>query len=99
MSIHIEQVCAYLDAHPLRKYPGDFESLLEMIHYIYTSNNPIDHTEIRRSFQQVDTILASLPLSESDRLFSIVSELCFQHEYTAFSHGILVGLLLMTELY
>ena len=41
MSIHITQVFDYLEAHPLTKHEGEFDSLLEMLHYIYTAANPI----------------------------------------------------------
>lgn len=40
----------------------------------------------------------SIHLSEEDLLFSIFSDLCMEHERASFSHRLLAGLYLTTEL-
>ena len=98
MSIQVSQVFDYLDTHPISQHPGDFTSLIELLHSAYVETNIIDTVIIREKFRQMDTILSKLPLRENDLLFSLTCDLCLEYERTAFAHGILVGMHLMTEL-
>lgn len=97
MSIHTAQVFEYLDTHPVSRYEGDFQSLLEMLHYIYTTCNPIDNDRIHESFLQLGEILSVLSFDEQNALSAIVCDLCYEHEQSAFFHGLSVGMHLMTE--
>nr|MBQ8243702.1 hypothetical protein [Oscillospiraceae bacterium] len=98
MSIQIQQVFDYLDTHPINQHSGNFTSLLEMLYNAYVEANSIDTVVIKEKFRQMDTILSKLPLSENDQLFYLVCDLCLEYERSAFAHGILVGMHLMTEL-
>lgn len=98
MSIHTSQVFEYLDAHPVCCYEGNFASLLEMLHHVYTTSNPVDSEEIHAEFQRLEHILKKLPLADRNAVFRTVSDLCFEYELHAFSHGLVVGMHLMTEL-
>lgn len=89
MSIHTSQVFEYLDAHPIRSYEGNFESFL--------ASNPIDSEEIRLEGQRVQHILEKLLRSDADALYQTVYDLCFAYALCAFSHGLTVGMHLMTE--
>ena len=97
MSVHTSQVFDYLDTHPVNQHDGDFTSVLEMLHYIYTSSNPIDNEHLRNHFQKVRYILDTLSKEDADTLFSVMCDLYYELEKTAFSHGITVGMHLMTE--
>lgn len=98
MSIHTNDVFEYLDTHPVSRYEGDFQSLLEMLHYIYTTCNPIDSEEIRESFRQLEDVFRELSFEDQNTVSAIVCDLCFAHEQTAFYHGLTVGMHLMTEI-
>lgn len=98
MSIQTSQVYEYLDTHPASSYLGDFESLLNMVHFIYTANNPIDSAKIRTGFQSLGHILSQLSPEDEDSLFTQISDICFAYEQESFYHGILFGMHLMTEL-
>ena len=98
MSIHASQILDYLDTHPVSRYEGDFDSLLEMLHYIYTTCNPIDSRQIRQNFQQVDEILKKLTFEEADDINRIVCDLCYEFEQNAFICGLTAGMHLMTEI-
>lgn len=98
MSIQMTQVYTYLDTHPVSKYDGDFDSLLDMIHYIFTACNPINTDIIQQDFKKLGGILQSLPFNEHDVFFNTVCDLCYQHEKAAFYQGISVGMHLMTEI-
>ncbi len=97
MSIQTSQVFEYLDAHPLWRYEGSFESLLETLHHIYTVGNPIDSEAIRSAFRRAYP-LEKLSPDEADALIRVTSNFCSKYELLAFSHGILVGMNLMTEI-
>lgn len=98
MALSSAQVLAYLEDHSIRQHTGDLKSLLEMIHYIYTDSNPIDNNATRAYFKEVEAILRKLPSNQTDTLFWVISDLCAEYERAAFSHGILVGMQLITEL-
>lgn len=98
MSISASQITEYLDTLPVSKFPGDFQSLLEMIHYIYTACNPIDSSRIRADLKTFNALTVKLTIDESDQVFDVVSNLCLEHERRSFAHGIEVGMYLMTEL-
>ena len=98
MSIHLSEVYEYIDTHPVSSYPGSFQSMLDMVRYIYTTCNPIDNVSIRACFQSFDSLTTKLTLQEHDQVLDVVCDLCMEYEKAAFSHGILVGMALMTEL-
>lgn len=97
MSIHTKDVFEYLDTHPVSKYEGDFQSLLEMLHYIYTTCNPVDGERIREDIRQLGDILKPLPVEADNAVGDLVSDLCYEHQKTAFYYGMTVGMHLMTE--
>ena len=98
MSVYRNQVYDYLDEHPVSRYEGDFSSLLEMLHYIYTSCNPIDGDSTREGFRKLRTAMQQLSMQEQDALFSCACDLCYEYEQQAFYHGLAVGMHLMTEI-
>ena len=97
--LHFSDLSLYLEQHPLSLYPGEFSSLLDELHWIYTESNPVENAHIRALFRNIDTILQKIPPKESDEIFSLTSQLCFEYESQAFSHGILAGLHLAKQLY
>lgn len=98
MSIHTSQVLDYLDSHPVSRYEGDFQSLMEMLHYIYTTCNPVDSEKIRERFRHLEKILEPLSFDEENEVSNLVCSLCWEHEQIAFYHGMAVGMHLMTEI-
>lgn len=98
MSIHTNDVFDYLDAHPVSLYEGDFQSLLEMLHYIYTTCNPVDSQKIREDIKQLEDILKPLSFEDDNVVSNLVCDLCYEHEQIAFYHGLTVGMHLMTEI-
>ena len=73
------------------------ESLLDMLYDVYATYNYMDREEIQDKFRQLRDILNHLPTETFDAFFSLVCDLCIEHEQLAFSQGIVVGMLLMTE--
>ena len=98
MSISAQQVHEYLDTHPIRCYEGDLDTFLEVIHYAYLSSNPINSTEIQTFYRSLNDILDKLSFSDADSLTTLVGQLCYHHEYLAFSHGLSVGMRIMQEI-
>lgn len=98
MSIHINEVLDYLDAHPIRYYNGRIQSLMEMLYDVYAEYNCVESQEIQELLQAYDHLLEALPRSIKDELWTLSCNLCREHEVVAFSHGIVVGMHLMTEL-
>ena len=98
MSINIEQVMDYLDTHPVSRYEGDFQSLLEMIHYIFATCNPVDSREIQEKFSVLGDLLSPLSVEAENAVSSLVCDLCYDHEQTGFNYGVIVGMQLMSEI-
>lgn len=97
MSIHVNEVLDYLDTHPVCQYAQGMDSLMEMLHEVYTMHNSIDSEKMRSLFGQLRPVLDMLPAKTADMLVSLVCDLCMEHEQLAFSQGVLVGMQLMTE--
>jgi len=97
MSIHIHQVLDYLDANPVCRHDGEIISLMELLHDAYTMHNAIDSEQLRGYFRKLRCHLEPLTQTQADELFCTVCDLCLEHEQLAFSHGIVVGMHLMTE--
>lgn len=98
MAVQTAQVFEYLDSHPVSRYEGDFQSLLEMLHDIYSTCNPIDSKEIRARFQGIRNVAECLAFLDADTLFSEICLLCYEYEKLSFFHGMTVGMHLMTEI-
>ena len=99
MSIHINELMDYLEAHPILCYDGSSQSLMEMLHDAYATYNFTDSAEIRGKFQEMRGLLGMLSNKDQDRFFNLVCDLCIEHEELAFSQGIVVGMHLMSELW
>ena len=97
MAVCIDDVLDYLDSQRVCRKAENMESLMEMIHYAYTSHNAIDSAKIRSLFAQLRKIWEPASMDESDEMFSLVCELCMGHEVLAFSQGVCAGMVLMTE--
>lgn len=98
MSIHINDVLEYLHFHPICQEADGMDTLLEMLHDIYTSHNAINSDGIRERFRAIRSLLSFLPKEDFDQLFSLVCDLCLENEVLAFSQGVCVGLRLMSEI-
>lgn len=98
MAIHSHQIIEYLDAHPISRHEGDFNSLLEMLFSAYTDCNPIDSEQLRARFHAVDELLSKLSFEDAEKLYSLVYSLCFEFEHISFYNGLSAGMHLMTEL-
>lgn len=97
MSVHINEILDYLDAYPLGCYEGTLYSFMELLHDAYTEQNAIDSDEIHNIFRKLNGILDGLSSDEKEKLYISVCDLCREHEVLAFSHGLVAGMHLMTE--
>lgn len=97
MAIHIDEVLDYLDVHPIGLHEGGMISLMEMLHDVYMEYNTIDSEELHNLFRNLHHILSGLSTDARNTVFDTVCALCAEHEVLAFSHGIVVGMQLMTE--
>ena len=97
MSVHIDDVLDYLDSLRVCQKAEDMESLMEIIHEGYSRYYRRDEAGIRNCFGRLREVLDLLPGDGADRLFSLVCDLCADHEIQAFSQGVCAGMLLMTE--
>ncbi len=77
---------------------GNLESVMEVLHWYYAENNPIDNQKIRDGFAKLRSQFPNLSLQEFDPIFGTVSELCVEHERLAFYEGLRLGVTLMIEL-
>lgn len=97
MSIHISQVFEFLEQYPVCQYEGDIPSLLEMLCDVYMFYNPVENKEIREQLRNLEWILNKLSVEDREALFQTARDLCQKYEKAAFSHGVVVGMNLMTE--
>ncbi|MBQ3193542.1 MAG: hypothetical protein IJB59_08260 [Oscillospiraceae bacterium] len=97
MAIHLDQVLDYLDAQCICRKAKDVGSLMETLQETYAHHSGTDAAAIRENFRQLRRVLTQLPEEYRDLFFDRVCALCTQYEQLAFSQGVVVGMLLMTE--
>lgn len=98
MDLYIQSLKKYLAENQPNYGWCDAATLLEMLYYYYTSDNPVDNDRIKKQFQQADQILCQLSLEDNNSIFLLTSDLCEEHAKQAFLSGIQVGMRLFTEL-
>ncbi len=96
MQNYIKALQDYCKQNPLNH--GGAESVMEFLYWHYAENNPIDNQKIRNSFTKLRRQYPHLSLEEFDPIFTVVSDLCAEHERLAFLEGLRLGVTLMTEL-
>jgi len=77
---------------------GDAQSVINLLYWVYTEYNPIDNQKLRNGFAALRAQFPNLSLQEFDPVFTIVSDLCSEHEQLAFYEGLRLGVTLMQEL-
>lgn len=98
MNPYIQYLREYLTNKHINYGYSDAESLLDMLFYAYTLDNPIDNEDIKRNFAHLNQILSRLTLEDNNTVFTTASELCHDHAKQAFLSGVIVGSRLFTEL-
>ena len=97
MPIHIHQVLDYLDKHPIVQEADSVPALLELLHDVFASYNCFDSQNVQPLFRRLRASLGMLSPEEYDGVLATVCDLCLEQEQTAFSQGVLAGMLLMSE--
>ena len=92
------QFKTYIEQHPSQFGHEEIHTIAELLYNCYTELNPIDTTEIRRGFREIDQLICNLSVHDNDRVFALVCQLCTQHERLAFLTGMRVGAQLLLEL-
>ena len=98
MNPYIEKLKAYLSNRPTSCRWEDGNSILELLCYIYTVQNPIHNSVILYQFRELNRIEENLTWEERERLSELVCQLCTEHMRKAFLEGLQVGFRLFTEL-
>lgn len=96
MQKHAEVLNAYFKQNPPKCLEAD--SVLETLYWNYTQGNPINNGKIRELFARLRSQFPHLSMQEFDPIFTLVRDLCIEHERLAFYEGLRLGVTLMTEL-
>jgi len=97
LSIHVNQVLDYLDTHLICRDSDNVETLMEQLHEIYCMHYEADHQELYALFDRIRNISEQLGKENYDSFYPLICQLCLKHEQLAFGQGVLVGMMLMTE--
>lgn len=76
----------------------DARSLMDMLYFYYTEQNPVDNAVIRCQYRELDRVMDKLTWAENETVFRLTAELCASYEKQAFLDGMEVGLRLFVEL-
>ena len=98
MNKYIEKLKEFLgEQHPNNPH-NDVNSLLDVLYYYYSEDNPIDSALIRCQFKEMDDSLKNLQWDQHEMVFATACNLCSSFEYQGFINGIHIGLRLFQEL-
>ena len=98
MKLAAEKIRAYFESRQIDLNHVGAESLLNFIYQCYSELHSLDTEQIRACFAELEHFHDAMPIEGSDRLFSLVADLCSEYERAAFTEGIHVGVQLMEEL-
>ena len=76
----------------------DADSLIELLYYYYTQDNPVDGVMIRCHLEELSHYLEPLPYADHEAVFTTAIMLCAAHEKQGFLEGMKVGMRLFSEL-
>ncbi len=76
----------------------DAASLMELLYYYYTQDNPVDSVMIRCHLEELSHYLEPLPYADHEAVFTTAIMLCAAHEKQGFLEGLKVGMRLFSEL-
>lgn len=76
----------------------DASSLMELLYYYHSQDNPIDSVMIRCHLEELDDYLEPLSFSNHDAVFTSAIMLCAAYEKQGFLDGLKVGMRLFSEL-
>ena len=76
---------------------GDF-SVSELLWYCYSASNPIDDGLIKQRELALQPVFEELSNDSADKLFDLVTDLCFAYQRAAFMEGMNVGIRIQSEL-
>lgn len=93
-----ELLKTYMETHPLDSGDQDCQTVLELLYRAYSESYENDPPEIREGFQELDTYLEKISLTENNTVFSLCCRLCVAYERKAFQDGVRYGAALMLEL-
>ena len=93
-----DMLIAHLNVHPLDVGIYDVGTVLDFLYTAYCGTHETDTPKLRSLFAQLSDHLESLPREKNDAMFSIIVQLCTEHERLAFTEGIRWGFQLHTEL-
>ena len=79
-------------------YPGNGESILEVLVDVYNASSGIDNTTIKSDFKELYRLMNGKSLKEIDESIYAVCTLCRDHEKAGFIEGVKVGVGLVKEL-
>lgn len=89
---------AHLTAHPISFGMSDADSVLEFLYDAYCEAHECDSPGVRMLFESMGVYLELLPVDKNNVLFSIIIQLCTEHECRAFKEGIRWGVQLASEI-
>ena len=98
MSVHISEVIDYLDEHPLCCYEGKLCTFIDMLHNAYTAYNSIDSEKLKDFYIQLEKMEKCMTAKDVEEIDRLVCKIAMEHEILGFTHGIRIGMLLMTEI-
>lgn len=93
-----DKLIAHLNEHPLDFGMYDAGTILDFLYTSYCEAHDTDPPKVRALFTELGEYLESLPREKNDAMFSIIVQLCTEHERLAFTEGIRWGFQLHTEL-
>ena len=93
-----DMLIAHLNEHSLDFGSYDADTVLDFLCTAYREAHETNQPNIRSLFAQLSDHLESLPLEKNNAMFSIIVQLCTEHERLAFTEGIRWGFQLHTEL-
>ena len=94
-----EALKAYIEKHSFDLGEGGCETVLDQLYQAYAESHESDPPEIRNGFKELDDLLDTLPLDDTNAVWNLCCQLCTAYEHKAFLDGLQYGAHLMNQLF
>lgn len=98
MKKYIERLRQHIATNPIRFDDDCDYPVLDSLYWHYSECHNMSNAKTKATSRALNEHLGELSFRENDRVFSLVGNLCAEHERIAFLAGLQLGAQLMLEL-
>lgn len=98
MEEYIRKLSAYVAEHPPNFHSDSGDTILDALFWAYCENAGADSEAVQRGYNDLNSLLKSMPAEQVNTIINTVNDLCWEHDRLGFINGFKTGMRLEQEL-